>query len=188
MEIKRNHTRFSSQRRSALLTALGAASVPFCSAVAAASTYPELSVRLYNLHTTEHLDTVFWADGHYNLSALADINKILRDHRTGDIRQMDPRLMSILYLISQKVGTKKEISVISGYRTAETNRKLALINSGVAKNSYHIKGQAIDIRIPGYKTSLIRDAAMKLRVGGVGYYEKSNFTHLDTGPHRHWQS
>ena len=178
---------FNRQRRIALLAAFGAAAVPMGSSIAQASTHPELRLRFYNLHTTEHLDTVFWADGQYDLNALREINHVLRDHRTGEIKTMDPRLLSVLYLINQKINNTRPISVISGYRSEETNRKLARINSGVAKNSFHIKGQAIDIRIPGVDSLKIRDAGMNLRVGGVGYYAKSNFTHIDTGPRRHWQ-
>ena len=89
--------------------------------------------------------------------------------------------------MSQKVGnTTQPFSVISGYRSAETNRKLALNNNGVAKNSYHIKGRAIDIRLPGTKTLHLKEAGLALRVGGVGYYSRSDFIHLDTGPHRVW--
>lgn len=179
---------FKLQRRKALLVALGVAAVPFGSRIAEAATYPELRISFYNLHTTELLDTVFWANGEYDPDALNQINNVLRDHRTGQIKQIDPRLMSVLFLINQKVNNKNPISVISGYRSEETNRKLARINSGVAKNSFHIKGQAIDIRIPGIDTAKIRDAALNLRVGGVGYYSKSNFTHIDTGPRRHWES
>jgi len=179
--------RFSNQRRLALMSALSAAAVPFSNAIAQTSNYPELRLRFYNLHTTEHLDTVFWADGKYNLSALAEINNLMRDHRTGEIKKMDQKLMSILYLINQRINNRNPISVISGYRSEETNRKLALINSGVAKNSFHIRGQAIDIRIPGVDTQLIKEAGLRLRVGGVGYYAKSNFAHIDTGPHRHWE-
>lgn len=186
MGFNKNKQRFSLQRRSAMLSALSTALVPFASSIAQASTYPELRLRLYNLHTSEHLDAVFWANGQFDINALQQINNLLRDHRTGETKQMDVKLMSILYLVNQKIGNEKPISVISGYRSAETNRKLALLNKGVATNSYHIKGKAIDIRIPGRDTALIRDAGLSLRVGGVGYYTQSNFAHLDTGPHRHW--
>lgn len=178
--------RFSHQRRLALISALSTAAVPFSNVIAQTSAYPELRLQFYNLHTTEHLDTVFWANGEYSLSALADINNLLRDHRTGEIKEMDRKLLSILYLINQRIGNRNPFSVISGYRSAETNRKLALLNAGVAKNSFHVRGQAIDIRIPGIETALITQVGLKLRVGGVGYYAKSNFTHIDTGPRRHW--
>jgi len=89
--------------------------------------------------------------------------------------------------VNNKVGKpKKPFSVISGYRSAETNRKLARNNSGVAKNSFHIQGKAVDIRLPGTDTRQIREAGLSLRVGGVGYYSRSDFVHLDTGPHRAW--
>ena len=169
------------------MSALSTAAVPFSNLLAQSTTHPELRLRFYNLHTTEHLDTVFWANGQYNETALAEIDNLMRDHRTGEIKEMDRKLMSILYLINQRINNRNPISVISGYRSEETNRKLALINSGVAKNSFHIRGQAIDIRIPGVDTQLIKQAGLKLRVGGVGYYAKSNFTHIDTGPHRHWE-
>ncbi len=177
---------FRSQRRAALKAALGLACVPCSQAIAATSGYPELSINLYNLHTRESLQTVFWADGHYDSQALLDIDVLLRDHRTGDVITMDTRLLSIIYLLGKKLDYTGPISVISGYRSAATNRKLAMTNSGVAKNSYHVKGQAIDLRINGRDTSDIRDIGHQMRVGGVGYYPKSNFVHLDTGPWRHW--
>jgi len=179
------HSGFSRQRRTALLTALGVSAAPGL-VRAAASSNSELRLNLYNLHTAEHVDTVFWENGQYNVDGLASINNLLRDHRTGGIVQIDPRLLSIVYLVNAKLHNNHPISVISGYRSSETNRKLAITNSGVARNSYHIKGRAIDLRIEGIESKAIRDAALKLRVGGVGYYEKSDFVHLDTGPRRYW--
>jgi len=178
-------SRFASQRRFCLLSILGLSVAP---GVVDAGTlaYPELNLNLYNLHTTEHINTVFWENGVYNVEGLRQINNILRDHRTGGVIPIDPRLLSVVYLVNKKLRNKHPISVISGYRSVETNRKLALTNSGVARNSYHIKGQAIDLRIEGVDTKEIRDSALSLRVGGVGYYQKSNFVHLDTGPRRRW--
>ncbi len=169
-----------------MLASLAVAGVPLSRAIASLSSYPELRLNLYNIHTTETLDTTFWVNGEYDVSALQEIDYLLRDHRTGDVKQIDTRLLSIIYLITQRLGSDGPVSVISGYRSAETNRKLAQINAGVASNSYHIKGQAIDIRIPGRNTAKVRDVGLKLRVGGVGYYPQSNFVHLDTGPPRHW--
>lgn len=185
--IQRNTNRFNYQRRTSMLAALGLAAVPFGNAIADQTTYPELTLSLYNLHTTEHIKTAFWVAGSYDTNSLKAVNHFFRDHRTNEVKEIDPRLLSILYLVSRKVGQPaKPFSVISGYRSAETNRKLAKINSGVAKNSYHVKGRAVDIRLPGVETKDIRDAGLSLRVGGVGYYESSNFVHLDTGPHRTW--
>jgi uncharacterized protein YcbK (DUF882 family) len=177
--------RFNRKRRMAMLAAIGLSLSPALARSTSLS-YPELRLNLYNLHTSEQVDTVFWANGKYNIEALNLFNNLLRDHRTGGVIPIDPRLLSVVYLVNTKLSNKHPISVISGYRSKETNRKLALINSGVAQNSYHIKGQAIDLRIEGIDSKLIRDAARKLRVGGVGYYEKSNFVHLDTGPRRNW--
>ncbi len=185
--IQNSKSRFNQQRRSAMLAALGTSMVPFGNVIADANTYPELSLSLYNLHTTESYNGVFWSAGDYDQDALIQINYLLRDHRTNGVIDIDPRLLSILYLVNSKIGKPAQpFSVISGYRSEETNRKLALNNSGVAKNSYHIKGQAVDIRLPGTETRQLKEAGLSLRVGGVGYYNKSDFVHLDTGPHRAW--
>ena len=133
------------------------------------------------------MTTVFWQDGHYNPESLQEINWLLRDHRTGDVKFIDPRLLSILYLTNLKVDNSKAIHVISGYRSPKTNQMLAQRSSGVAKNSYHMRGRAIDLRIPGIQTDTIRDIGVQLGVGGVGYYPTSDFVHLDTGPKRQWQ-
>ncbi len=185
--IPNNAVRFNPKRRSALFAALSIPFFPFENVIAGNNSYPELSLSLYNIHTTETFNGVFWSAGAYNTDALEQINQLLRDHRTNAVIQIDPRLLSVLYLVSNKLGKPKQpFSVISGYRSAETNRKLALKNARVAKNSYHIKGRAIDIRLPGTDTKQIQRAGMALRVGGVGYYQKSDFVHLDTGPHRSW--
>lgn len=185
--IQNSRTRFDRQRRLAMLAALGASMVPFGNVIADANTYPELSLSLYNLHTTESYNGVFWSAGDYDHEALKEINNLFRDHRTNGVIDIDPRLLSILYLVNTKIGKPAQpFSVISGYRSAETNRKLALNNNGVAKNSYHIKGRAVDIRLPGTDTMQLREAGLSLRVGGVGYYKKSDFVHLDTGPFRAW--
>ena len=166
-----------------MFAALSIPFFPFENVIAGNNSYPELSLSLYNIHTTETFNGVFWSAGAYNTDALEQINQLLRDHRTNAVIQIDPRLLSVLYLVSNKLGKPKQpFSVISGYRSAETNRKLALKNAGVAKNSYHIKGRAIDIRLPGTDTKQIQRAGMALRVGGVGYYQKSDFVHLDTRP------
>ncbi len=179
--------RFNRHRRSALLAVLGTSCVPFGNVIAGITAYPELSLSLYNLHTGESFEGIYWADGDYDPSALKDINELLRDHRTNGVIDIDPRLLSILYLVKNKVGNpSRPFSIISGYRSPETNRKLAKNNSGVAINSYHIKGRAVDLRLPGTDTRQLQAAGLSLRVGGVGYYEKSNFLHLDTGPFRTW--
>lgn len=185
--IHNNAVRFNPKRRSALLAALGTSFFPFENVIADNNSYPELSLSLYNIHTTESFTGVFWSAGTYNTDALEQINRLLRDHRTDGVIPIDPRLLSVLYLINNKLGKPGQpFSVISGYRSAETNRRLALRNAGVARNSYHIVGRAIDIRLPGIETTKLQKAGLALRVGGVGYYPASDFIHLDTGPYRSW--
>lgn len=179
-----------SRRRFAALAGIATTStlVPAAPILAASvANHPELSVSLHNLHTDERLSTVFWQEGHYNPESLMEINWLLRDHRTGEVKFIDPRLLSILYLTNLKIDNSKAIHVISGYRSPKTNQMLARRSSGVAKNSYHMRGRAIDLRIPGIQSSKIREVGVNLGVGGVGYYPTSDFVHLDTGPNRQWQ-
>ena len=170
-------------RNSALLSA-GLCLPSFARAALMAA--PERSLGLYNTHTGESLKTVFWADGMFVPDALADINKILRDHRTNDIAVIDPQLLILLERLTGLVSPGDTLHVISGYRSPLTNQTLVDQSGGVAKHSLHMDGQAIDIRIPGRDLSLLRDSALSLRSGGVGYYPKSQFVHVDTGRVRSW--
>ena len=147
---------------------------------------PERSLRLYNTHTGESLKTVFWAEGLFIPEALADINKILRDHRTNDVAAMDPQLLTLLNQITDIVSPGDTLHVISGYRSPQSNQALADQSDGVAKHSMHMEGKAIDIRIPGRDLTQLRDSALSLQSGGVGFYPKSQFVHVDTGRVRHW--
>ncbi len=146
----------------------------------------EKKLSFLNLHTGERTRATFWANGRYIPESMRAINYVLRDHRTGDRRPIDPQLFDLLYLLQHKLGTKQEFHVVSAYRSPATNAKLAEQNGGVAKNSMHTHGKAIDIRLPGRRLSDIRAAAMSLQMGGVGYYPSSNFIHLDTGNFRYW--
>ena len=110
----------------------------------------------------------------------------MRDYRANEIKPIDPVLLDQLYALKLKTGTKSPFHVISGYRTPATNAMLRRRSNGVARRSYHTKGKAIDIRLPGYDTHRLRNAALSLRSGGVGYYRNSNFVHVDTGPVRTW--
>ncbi len=121
----------------------------------------------------------------YIESSLKDINYFLRDYRSGEITNMDVNLLDLLHLIT-KLSGKEEIIVISGYRSPTTNYYLHKTKKGVAKDSYHTLGRAIDIRIEGMSLEALRDLALTLRAGGVGYYPRSGFVHLDTGPFRYW--
>jgi len=147
---------------------------------------PERKLALLNLHTGESINATYWAEGQYQTSELRAINQVLRDHRTGDIHQMDNDLIDLLNILHHKMSGKQAFHVISGYRSPKTNAKLSYNSSGVAKKSLHMQGKAIDIRLPGRELSALRSATLKLQAGGVGYYPKSDFIHLDTGRVRQW--
>jgi uncharacterized protein YcbK (DUF882 family) len=139
-----------------------------------------------NLHTGEKLSTVYWADGRYLPDALRHINWLLRDFRTDDIHPIDPALLDLLTDLHARLETREPFHVISGYRSPQTNTMLASLSDGVAQASFHLQGQAIDVRVPGRRLQHVRAAALALRRGGVGYYPHSDFVHVDTGPVRRW--
>jgi uncharacterized protein YcbK (DUF882 family) len=157
-------------------------------AFAAALTQPDTHRRLafYNIHTGESAEICYYDCGDYCSDALDNVNHILRDYRADEVIPIDPKLLDQLYALKLKTGTKSPFHVISGYRTPATNAMLRRRSKGVARRSYHTKGKAIDIRIPGYNTHRLRNVALSLRAGGVGYYRASNFVHIDTGPVRTW--
>lgn len=141
---------------------------------------------LYNIHTKEELDVVYWADGEYLPKAINSLAWFLRDWRTNTSTEMDPELYDFLARLYDKVGTQNPVHVISGYRTKKTNDALRAGGGGQARKSQHVLGKAIDIAIPGVSTKTLRDEAIALKKGGVGYYPKSGFVHIDTGPIRQW--
>lgn len=144
------------------------------------------TLSFYHTHTGETLSRVFWTAGKYIPDALADINRLLRDHRNNEMSPIDPQLLTLLERIASSTGAGAVVHVISGYRSPQTNRALADQSDGVARRSLHIDGKAIDIRIPGRDLRDIRNAALALRGGGVGFYERSRFVHIDTGRVRSW--
>jgi uncharacterized protein YcbK (DUF882 family) len=146
----------------------------------------ERSLRLHNLHTGEQLRTTYWADGDYIGEELAAINHLLRDHRSGEVVAIDTALLERLHALQQRFGGKDTFQVISGYRSPATNAALRSHNSAVAKRSLHMQGRAIDIRLPGVELKALRQAALAQQAGGVGYYPRSNFIHIDTGRTRFW--
>ena len=140
----------------------------------------------FNTHTGEHLDVCYCQDGVYRSAALNRIKYILRDHRTGDIKAIDTRVLDILYTLSRRLDTPGPFHIISGYRSPATNAALHRKNTGVATHSFHTQGMAIDFRLPGCQTNTVHTTALNLRAGGVGYYPKSDFVHIDCGPVRCW--
>lgn len=155
--------------------------------LAATRGVPHRSVFLRDMRTSESLDVVYWEGGRYIPESLRRINHILRDHRTGETAPMKVRLLDLLYTLHKRLGTSTPISVVSGYRSPQTNALLRRQKRGVAKNSFHIAGMAVDIKIPGYSTEQIAGLAKNLKGGGVGYYPRSGFVHVDVGPVRSWR-
>ena len=144
------------------------------------------TIKLYNTHTGEHLKATYWAKDHFVLSEIEKLNYFLRDFRTGDVKEFDIKLFDLLYAIQLIRDTNKPFRVLSGYRSPKTNEMLRHKSEGVAKNSFHLKAKAIDINLPGTELGDLKRLSMFLRRGGVGYYPKSGFMHIDTGPIRYW--
>lgn len=140
----------------------------------------------YNTHTHERLTVVYKDSERYNSEALKKIDYIMRDHRTGDIHAIDPNLLDYLYDLMTGVGNHGEVHIISGYRSPKTNKKLRKNSKGVAAGSLHMQGRALDFRLPGTATKVLRDKALTMKRGGVGYYKKSDFIQIDTGRFRFW--
>ncbi|MDX1434502.1 MAG: DUF882 domain-containing protein [Gammaproteobacteria bacterium] len=140
----------------------------------------------HHTHTNEKISLVYAHDGRPIPQALARINEFLRDFRSGEIHPIDPALFDILYDIRLATGSHGVFEVISGYRSPTTNAMLRKRGSGVARKSLHMQGRAIDVRLSGVDTAAVRDAARALARGGVGFYGRSDFVHLDTGRVRHW--
>jgi len=146
----------------------------------------EKKLSFYNTHTGESLSTVYCEQGTYLTQALSNINHILRDFRTGEVIEIETDLLDLLFTLQQKLESTGPFHVISGYRSPKTNSLLNTLNKGVAANSLHQYGKAIDIRLPGCALKDLERAAVELRMGGVGCYPSSNFVHVDVGRIRYW--
>ena len=129
---------------------------------------------------------MYWDHGAYVPEALSAIDRVLRDHRSGEVHPIDPALLDLLHRLRGTVDASRPFGLVSGYRSAATNAKLRSESRGVAKRSLHMEGKAVDIRLPGCRLENLHRAALSLRGGGVGYYGRSNFLHLDTGRVRSW--
>jgi uncharacterized protein YcbK (DUF882 family) len=147
----------------------------------------EKALALFNPGTKESFEGIYYRNGDYVADALKIINHIMRDTRTDDVKTIDKDLLDLISAMSIKINSKEPFHLISGYRSHRTNKLLRKSGKGAAKNSFHLKGQAADIRLPGYKTSILRKAAYELKGGGIGYYPKSRFVHIDVGPVRYWR-
>lgn len=157
------------------------------SANAAETPVNQYRLRLFHTHTNERIDIVYRVADVYIPEAVNRLDQFLRDSRTGDVRQLDDRLFDLLHDLDEAVGRAgAEIDIVCGYRTPWSNEFLRRTTSGVASHSLHMEGEAIDIRIPGVPTAQLRNAALALHRGGVGFYPKSQFVHVDVGRIRHW--
>ncbi|WP_247872302.1 DUF882 domain-containing protein [Azospirillum sp. TSO35-2] len=143
-------------------------------------------IALHNINTNERFNEVYWADGHYRPEALRKLDVLLRDHRAKQVCRYDPRLFDLLARVHQTVGSDDPFEVICGYRSRRTNAMARRRSRGVAKESYHTRGMAIDIRLPDTQLRAISESAKAMQAGGVGYYPRSGFVHLDVGPVRTW--
>jgi uncharacterized protein YcbK (DUF882 family) len=174
------------QRRRFIKTlALAAPALVLPASVFAAPTGPR-RLRFYHTHTSEKLDVVYHENGTYVPDAMGELNYLLRDFRSGDVVDMDRGLLDLLYAAQQRLGSHGTYEIISAYRSPKTNEMLRKRGGGVAKTSMHLQGKAIDVRLTDADTRDLRQVGLELARGGVGYYSKSNFVHLDTGRVRRW--
>ncbi len=157
------------------------------SLVRAHSAQPGRSITFFNTHTGEELTAAYFTADAYDPQALARIDNVLRDHRSGEIGRMDPPLFDYLYDVARRAGVDPRFEVISGFRSASSNELLRRKGGGgVAEKSLHLEGKALDVRLRGVQTAHLRDLALELGRGGVGYYPKADFVHIDTGRVRTW--
>jgi len=146
----------------------------------------ERSVSFVHTHTGECLSAVYFRDGSYDQVALSSLEYVLRDFRTGEVHSIDPALLDALFELQVRTDHAHPYQIISAYRSPKTNDGLRSKSHGVAERSLHLQGQAIDIRVAGVATKKLRDLALAMKVGGVGYYRRSDFLHVDTGRVRSW--
>ena len=148
---------------------------------------PAYRLHLYHLHTGESIDVVYRVGDHYLPDAVAQLDHFLRDHRTGDVKDYDVKEFDLLHDLMARLGHPNGvIDIVCGYRTPWSNNYLREHGHGVALHSQHMEAKAIDIRIPGVPTAEVRDVALSMQRGGVGYYAQSDFVHVDVGRVRHW--
>ena len=175
-------------RKSLLPLAVGTVLASIATLSQGFATRDARELSFYHTHTGKRLQVVYWREGAYVPDALQEINSFLSDFRTGDIVEMDPELLDLIYDVRESLGSDGTYQIISAYRSPKTNAMLRGrgANSGVAKKSQHMVGKAIDVRLEGVPTARLRQQAISLRRGGVGYYPDSDFVHVDTGRVRTW--
>jgi uncharacterized protein YcbK (DUF882 family) len=178
-------TRIQPGRRQ-FMQAAGAALVLLPLGVASARVPERRSLSFVHTHTGERLASVYFQDGQYRAGELVRISQLLRDFRTGDVHAIDTGVLDILADLRVLADRDEPYEVISGYRSPQTNAALHRHSSGVAEHSLHLQGRAIDVRLPGFPTHKLRELALGMGRGGVGFYAQSDFVHLDNGRVRCW--
>ncbi len=166
-----------------VLAGLSALSIP---EICSAKMFKKRTISLYHVRAQKELTLTYAKGTAYDPRALVTVNSFLRDYQTGQIHRIDPQLLDILWAVQRELGCKGPYKVVSAFRSPQTNRKLHNTKRGVANHSLHMQGKAIDISLPGAHLNQIRQCAMNMKTGGVGYYPRSNFVHLDTGIYRTW--
>ena len=164
----------------------GAAAIAPGRVLASPVLHGERVVSFFHTHTGEHLTVPYWGDGTYLPGNLSRVDSFLRDFRTGERHVIDPALLDQLHDLRLATGSSAPFQVISGYRSPQTNAALRAGGGGQASRSLHMQGRAIDVRLADVRSSVLRDAALELGRGGVGYYAGPDFVHVDTGPVRNW--
>lgn len=172
--------------KKSVFVAAGVAAMPSIIKPAFANYGGAYRVSFRNAHTSESFSGVYRVGDKYLPEAFGQINYVLRDFRTGGVKMIDPHLMDLIYWMHFQSGSQKPFEVVSGYRSPHTNAMLRRASSGVARKSLHMEGKAIDLRLGGVKLSKLHHIALDMRAGGVGFYPRSNFLHVDTGRIRHW--
>lgn len=181
----------NAQRRTFLklgVAGIAAALTPaiLCGTAQASNSYATWRIAFRHSHTGESFSGVYRVGNKYLPEAFERLSYVMRDFRTNEVFPMDPRVIDILSVIQRKMGAQEPFEALSGYRSPKTNSMLRHVGNGVASNSFHMYGQAVDVRLPSYSTDKLRKAALSLKAGGVGYYPRSNFVHVDTGKVRTW--
>jgi uncharacterized protein YcbK (DUF882 family) len=178
----------SSHRRRQFLKrlAVGVAAAPWVITAPRARASVPRTIAFQHTHTGEALSLTYAVGDEYLPQALGAVDRLLRDHRTHAVHPMDPALLDQMHRLSEITGTRSPFQIISGYRDPRTNEMLRSRSGGVARHSLHLEGRAVDVRLADVPLAELRDAALSLNAGGVGFYRESNFVHLDTGRVRRW--
>lgn len=172
--------------RRSLLAGLAAGIGGAARPIAALADAPVRKLAVLNLHTGERLQAAYWEAGAYLPDALSAFDRVLRDHRTGEVHSIAPALLDLATALLKRVEVEEAVQIISGYRSPRSNAALHAASSGVATQSLHMQGRALDIRISGVPLARLRDVAWSMQGGGVGYYPASDFVHVDVGRVRRW--